>query len=71
MRWDLIDEQGNRNLVIDLRDMTVGEGADLELFVDGSDCASERGEHLTLSRPGDGTSEALARAGLTAALEWR
>ncbi|HKN50763.1 MAG TPA: hypothetical protein VJ010_11110 [Actinomycetota bacterium] len=29
--WDLIDQHGNRNVVVDLRDMTVAAGADLEL----------------------------------------
>ena len=67
--WDLIDQQGKRNLVIDLRDMTVGDGADLELFVEAWHCAWERGGHLKLSGLCGGTSEALARAGLTEALE--
>ncbi len=63
--WDLIDQQGNRNVVVDLRDMTVADGADLELFVDASHRVRAGGGHLTLSGPCPATSEAFARAGLT------
>ncbi len=51
---DLIDQQGNRNLVIDLRDTTVGEGADLELFVQAAHAARHalsRAAHRALERP--------------------
>ena len=54
--WDLIDQQGNRNVVLDLRDMTLGDGADLELFVDASHHAQELGGRLTLSGLCDVTS---------------
>ena len=67
--WDLIDQHGNRNVVVDLRDMTVAAGADLELFVDASHRARDGGGHLTLSGPCPATSEAFARAGLTDAVD--
>jgi anti-anti-sigma regulatory factor len=67
--WDLIDQQGNRNVVVDLRDLTVGDGADLEPFVDATRSARQGGGHLVLSRPSDANSEALARAGLIEALD--
>jgi anti-anti-sigma factor len=66
---DLIGEHENRDVVVDLRDMTVADDAHLKLFVDASHHARERGGHLMLSGPCPATSEALARAGLTEALE--
>lgn len=68
--WDLTDQQGSSDVVVDLRDMTVEDGADLELFVDASHRARERGGHLTLSGPCRATtSEAFARAGLADAVD--
>jgi anti-anti-sigma factor len=67
--WDLIDQQGNRNVVVDLRDMTLGDGADHELFVDAARRAREGGGYLTLSGPCPATAAAFARAGLSEALE--
>jgi anti-anti-sigma factor len=66
---DLIGRHDNRDVVVDLRDMTVADGAHLKLFVDVSRHAWERGGHLTLSGPCHAASEAFARAGLTEALD--
>jgi anti-anti-sigma factor len=62
--WDLTDQQGSSDVVVDLRDMTAEDGADLELFVDASHRARERGGHFTLSGPCRATAKAFARAGL-------
>jgi anti-anti-sigma factor len=67
--WDLIDQQGNPHVVIDLRDMTLGEGTDLQLFMDASHHAQARGGHLTVRGPSGATTEALRRAGLSEALD--
>ena len=67
--WDLIDQHGNRDIVVDLRGMTVADGADVGLFVDASQWACTGGGHLTLSGPCSATAEAFARAGLTDAVD--
>ena len=67
--WDLIDQQGNRNVVVDLRDMTLADGAELDLFVDTTHRARAGGGHLRLSGPGPAIAVALARAGLTDAVD--
>ena len=67
--WDLIHQQGNRRVVLDLRDMTVGDGADLELFVEAARRAREGGGYLTLSEPCPAAVAAFARAGLIEALD--
>jgi hypothetical protein len=46
---DLITREDNRDVVVDVGDMTRGAGADLELFVDASPSVWERGGTLTLS----------------------
>src|SRR5687768_4369713 len=61
---DLIHQAAHPDVVVDIRDMTVGDGADLELFVDTSHCARQRGGHLALSGPSEPTFEQFARAGL-------
>lgn len=66
---DLIHQAAHPDVVVDIRDMTVGDGADLELFVDTSHCARERGGHLALSGPSEPTFEEFARSGLTEALD--
>jgi anti-anti-sigma factor len=66
---DLISQHQNQDVVVDLRDMTVADGAHLKLFVDASHHARERGGHLMLSGPCHATAAALARAGLTEALD--
>ena len=66
--WDLIDQQGNRNLVIDLRDATVGEGADLGVFVTASHATRRQGGRLRISGASDDASKALRQAGLNDSL---
>lgn len=56
---DLIDHQGNRNLVIDLRDVTLGDGANLELFVQAANAARRKGGQVTLCPPAGSTAEEL------------
>ena len=46
---DLIGREDNPDVVVDVRDMTRGAGADLELFADASRSAWERGGPLSLS----------------------
>ena len=66
---DLIHQEVHPDVVVDIRDMTVADGADLELFVQTSHCARERGGHMALSGPFDPTFDELARGGLTEALD--
>jgi anti-anti-sigma factor len=66
---DLIHQEAHPDVVVDIRDMTVGDGADLELFVDTAHCARERGGHLAVSGPSQATFAEFARGGLTTALD--
>jgi hypothetical protein len=61
---DLIVQQGNRDVVVDVRDTTRGDAADLELFVAASHSVWKRGGHLTLSGGlSDATKEGVGGAG--------
>jgi anti-anti-sigma factor len=66
---DLVHQAAHPDIVVDIRDMTVGDGADLELFVDTSHCARERGGHLALSGPSQATFAEFSRGGLTKSLD--
>ena len=66
---DLTGQPENQDVVVDLRDMTVADDAQLTLFVDASNHARERGGHLVLSGPCPATAAALARGALTEALD--
>jgi anti-anti-sigma regulatory factor len=61
--WDLIDQQGNRNVVVDLRDTTVGPRAGLEVFEAAADVIERLGGTFTLSGPPDEIVGALAAGG--------
>jgi anti-anti-sigma factor len=67
--WELIDQQGNQPVVLDLRDMAVADGADVAVFVEASHCARQHGGRLVVSGSSSLTAQALARAGLTEALD--
>lgn len=61
---DIVDGQGNRQVVLDLRRMTGIDFAGLLVLVDAVLGIRERGGELVLSGPRPGVSEQLEAAGL-------
>jgi anti-anti-sigma factor len=62
---DLIHQAVHPDVVVDVRDMTVGDGADLQLFVDASHRARERGGRLALSEPSEAVVELSRRRAMS------
>ncbi len=63
---DLIEGQGNLDVVADLWDMEATEGESLAVLDAAVACARSQGGHLTLTRPTLAVRELLETMGLTA-----
>jgi anti-anti-sigma factor len=63
---DLIEGQGNLDVVADLWDMEAIEGGSLAVLEAAVACARSQGGHLTLTRPTPAVRELLETVGLTA-----
>lgn len=63
---DLIEGQGNLDVVADLWDMEAIEGESLAVLDAAVACAHSQGGHLTLTRPTPAVRELLETMGLTA-----
>lgn len=63
---DLIEGQGNLDVVVDLWDMEAIEGETLAVLDAAVACARSLGGHLTLTRPTPAVRELLETMGLTA-----
>jgi len=61
---DVIDGQGNRRLVIDLRRTTVVDAEGLSVLVDAQNRLQKNGGDLVLSGPRGSVAQALRAAGL-------
>ncbi|MCA1707505.1 MAG: STAS domain-containing protein [Actinobacteria bacterium] len=67
---DVIDGQGNRQLVVDLRGMTLIDTAGLSVLVDASERLQTKGGELVLSGQSSQVAHAFAAAGLDATFEF-
>ena len=61
---DIIDGQGNRALVLDLRDMTTIDAAGFSVIVDALKRMQKKGGELVLSAPTPPVAQAFEDAGL-------
>ena len=61
---DLIDNQGNLDVVVDVRDLREGPQADLGVFATAARAATRRGGTLVLADPPADVAAALDAAGL-------
>ncbi|MGH9222369.1 MAG: STAS domain-containing protein [Acidimicrobiales bacterium] len=63
---DLIDGQGNLDVVVDLREAGAADAGSLSVLATAADRAARRGTELSLSDPPELLHQALARRGLGA-----
>jgi anti-sigma B factor antagonist/stage II sporulation protein AA (anti-sigma F factor antagonist) len=61
---DIIETQGHRQLVLDLRGMTHIDDAGLAVLVDALECMRRNGGELVLSGPTSGMTQVFRDAGL-------
>lgn len=66
---DLIEGQGNLFVVVDLREVVVGDAAGLGVFATAKHSMEQRGGQFVLASPSTGTGRALRAAGLADAIE--
>lgn len=66
---DLIDGQGNLFVVVDLRELVVGDTAALGVLAKAKHRMDERGGQFVLASPSPDTDHALRAAGLADAIE--